>query len=407
MKFAWLKKAQPQILIEKLMGNRNIVNDKVSFSAFEFNEQLPVLCNMLEIDRVFPRDVLIGFVMKALFQPVVKLSHTELLQSINKQLHEYNQKAEENYVLITTINLLPSNKIPSMKLQNCKISFHFGLPKRYINGRLKAISNVSSWLISEDEKNCLFVKVCVSAKSFSEAANKALSSLDLLRGIWCLRHNKVMRFSSGGVKQPVNTIRLGALHTLHLPNGNLATETFWFEPNYFKSHAREDLSSNNYLALRFAKNVFKDLSKKSYKDELEIGIIKLVRSLDGNDLSSCLIKLWSTMEYLTQTLFDSYDKTIRRAVFLWVDQDFHKQILENLRNYRNSTVHSGSDYNDCEVFLYQLKGYVEKLLCFHIGVKFKFKDFSEACFFLDNNSDLEFVKRQRKKLSFCIDFLSR
>ena len=76
----------------------------------------------------------------------------------------------------------------------------------------------------------MFAKISVQGKSDSDAANKAIDAIDLLRGIWNLYHNK--RSTSSGLKEPVNKVVIGPLHTLHFPNGKLATDYWWYETDY-------------------------------------------------------------------------------------------------------------------------------------------------------------------------------
>ncbi len=69
------------------------------------------------------------------------------------------------------------------------------------------------------------VRVSVRARSEHEAYEKATGALDLLRGIWNLRLNSAAR-SSSGKRKPVNVLQLGPLHSLHEPNGELASYRF-------------------------------------------------------------------------------------------------------------------------------------------------------------------------------------
>ena len=55
--------------------------------------------------------------------------------------------------------------------------------------------------------------------------------MDLLRGMWNLRLNSAAR-SSSGKRKPVNVLQLGPLHSLHEPNGELATDRYWYDANY-------------------------------------------------------------------------------------------------------------------------------------------------------------------------------
>jgi len=49
---------------------------------------------------------------------------------------------------------------------------------------------------------------------------------------------------------------------------------------------------------------------------------------------------WSLLEHLARTTIkDSHKVTITRTVSVWSDCAFHKEVLQYLRDYRNSAVH--------------------------------------------------------------------
>ncbi len=79
-------------------------------------------------------------------------------------------------------------------------------------------------LFTEAPKNYVAVRVHVSAKSSAQAAENALDSLDLIRGIWNLYENRrhAFRYSFGGKPKPVNKYILSPFHFLHYPSGKLA-----------------------------------------------------------------------------------------------------------------------------------------------------------------------------------------
>jgi len=59
-------------------------------------------------------------------------------------------------------------------------------------------------------------------------------------------------------------------------------------------------------------------------------------------------------------------------------RDFHRQILEHLRDFRNKAVHAGETNAEMEVLLYQLRRYVEQLIFFHLNNRFHFASFKEV-----------------------------
>jgi hypothetical protein len=260
-------------------------------------------------------------------------------------------------------------------------------------------------LIDRDESFSYFVVAHISDKTAHEAVEKMLDAIDLLRGIWNLHINDSMVLSFGGRKKPINQITLGALHTLHDKNGEKVDSLFWYEPEHCKDNKKVDFSNNSYKTLEFTKNVRKALRKNSYGKDVESAIIRYVRALDSQDYNAVFLKLWSILEGLTHTLKDSYDKTIRRAVFPYADREYHRQVLEHLRQYRNRSVHLGSGENDIDVHVYQLKSYVEQLLRFHISNHFKFESMEDAAKLMDLQPDKETLKKQIELFRVGIKFM--
>ena len=104
----------------------------------------------------------------------------------------------------------------------------------------------------------------------------------------------------------------------------------------------------------------------------------------------------------------SHADVVSRTLFLYKDREFHKLILEHLRSYRNKTVHTGDSISEgMETLLYQLKGYVEMLLSFHLFNNLKFKDISESSQFLSLNSDRAVLNEKIKWLSKAERFLQK
>jgi hypothetical protein len=91
------------------------------------------------------------------------------------------------------------------------------------------------------------VCVKVSAKSTYSAYVRALTALDVLRGIWnwIINCRTDMTLQIGGVCEfkPINRIRLGPVHTVHLPDGSLATKEWWYQPS-FEAGVVEDLTKD-------------------------------------------------------------------------------------------------------------------------------------------------------------------
>ncbi len=332
MTVKWKKGFNPEIIVGKLSNIRTLDGEKVSFSGFEYNEYISVLKSMIDVDENISTEIAHEVIVKGFHDAAKKpeLTANNVIFSVKKTIREHLAKPDKAYWLVTTLNIHTSNDLPSYRINGCHLRFYKNLPKKYREARQEFLAMASSWLGAKDDSFSHYLVAHVSEKSAHDAVEKMLDAIDLLRGIWNLHTNKVMVLSFGGRKKPVNQITLGALHTVHDKNGKKINDTFWYEPEPFKDHDKVDFSKNSYKTLEFTKNVRKALNKNSYKRDVEVAIVRYVRALDSQDYNSVFIKLWGVLEYLTNTLKDSYDKTIRRASFQYQDREYARQVLEHL-----------------------------------------------------------------------------
>lgn len=407
MSVKWKKGFEPQVVLNKLQEIRTLDGDKVSFSGFAYEEYTAVLKSSIDIDDSNSLEICNGLVMRGFHEASKKpeLTANSVLHSIKKVARAHNSKKEKEFLIVTTINVTTSCAIPNVTVNNCNIRFYKSLPKKYNAARTAAIDDVSRWLIKKDESFSYFLIAKTKARAEFEAADKILDAIDLLRGIWNLHINSSMCMSSGsGRKKPVNKITLGALQSLHNINGSKASSTYWYEPNYYKDNSKIDFSSTQSKTLEFTSNVRKKIKASKYKKDIEIAIVRYVRALDYRDYSVSFLKLWGLLEHLTSTLHHSYDKTIKRAAFHFSEHGYYIQVLEHLRQYRNKSVHTGSDDDNVETRLYQLKNIVEKLIRFHIGNSFKFESLSDAGNFMDLTPDANKLKEKVKLYKYGIKY---
>lgn len=403
----WRRGFDPEVVIKKLDKIRTLEGDKASFGGFEYHEYITVLKSMVKIDDDISSEVGNSLVVQGFHNAAKKkaLTSKSTLSAIRRSVADYHAQPNEPYCLLTSLNISTATNLPGYSINGCTLRFYKRLPKKYQESRREGIRNVASWLIDRDESFSYYVTAHTTAKNEHEAVTRMLDSIDLLRGIWNLHINKSMVVSFGGRKKPVNQITLGALHTLHTEDGSLVENSFWYEPEHYKDHTKVDFSKNKHRTLEFTKNVRAKLKSSNYGKKAEIAIIRYVRSLDSQDYNASFVKLWSVLEYLTDTLRDSYDKTIKRTTFMYSDREYAKQVLEHLRQYRNKSVHSGSAEHDIDMHLYQLKGYVEQLLRFHIANHFKFGSLAEAAKLMDLKPDVAELTKQIGLLKSGIQFM--
>ena len=287
-----------------------------------------------------------------------------LLRRCSQLEREYLARPMRSYRLLTEISISWTIDIPRTIIGNTTLTF---------NPKGTAGFNSRSKLFSESRRDIGFdlpphymrLSARLSARTPEEAAERALSDIDLARASWNLALNRAKgwRYSSGR-PSPVNDIRLSPFHTVHDAKGALATQTFWYDPNYSKPATLFSDKTKFSRLLVFAKNLRSRLQQLPYKKDIEDALIRYVRALDSADLNDAFLRLWSVLEYLTDSTQDPYKVAIRRAAFMFSDTERSQLVLTHLANHRNRFVHTGSDAGDIESLVFLLKRYVDQLFFF-------------------------------------------
>lgn len=396
----------------------NKLNQRIKTLSGNFNHYdsviadiLTVIHSSLEFDNKIPEIEKRNIVWKGISATVGKGEITEkILGEICREENSYKNLKPQKFVLATSISVNSFSELNKIKLPDkTTIIFNRFLPKKF-NRRSIIESAKQGKVVSEDEipNNFIYVRVNVVARTEVEAYHKAIDTLDLIRGIWNLYLNfRVGRRRSIGGQNLVNKIILGPIHTLHKSNGKLATEDFWYEPNFVKPSSSFPITNEYEKLKKYEKVIRSKIQKSNYGSEIEDSILKYTRALDEKNFNNSFLALWSLLENLTVS-GSSHADVVSRTLFLYKDREFHKLILEHLRSYRNKTVHTGDSISEgMETLLYQLKGYVEMLLSFHLFNNLKFKDISESSQFLSLNSDRAVLNEKIKWLSKAERFLQK
>ena len=147
------------------------------------------------------------------------------------------------------------------------------------------------------------------------------------------------------------------------------------------------------------------MEKSLYGEEIENAIIRYSRSLDERDWNHAFIKLWGVLELLTDTIRKSHDETIKRVAFMYLEYEYYLQILQQLRDYRNRTIHADAENSEIESFLYQLKNFVEGLIFFHVRNTYGFKSIEEAGNFLALPRTKEALILRAESARYALKFL--
>lgn len=382
---------------------------KVKFEGFITKLHQSLLYSMIDFSHEIPEIDGRRIANKAIFKAGEKGDITEkrLLTEIKNLERDYLNKPFQRFVLVTSISLGIMSTFHRIYLKGRnQIIIEPRLPGRFLREELQIRKQANHILFTEPPSNYLAVRVHVAARSPYHAAELALDNLDFVRGIWNFIENRrhTIRWSSGK-PSPVNEIILGPYHFLHYLNGKLASESiFWYEKSYLgaiRPHTFADIQNcEDYT------NKIKTYIKKSnYAKEIKVAIIRYSRALDERIWDHAFTRLWGVLELLTNTMGPRYSQsvTIKRAAYFYKEYDFAHQILKQLRDYRNRSIHADAENSEIEAYLYQLKNIIEDLLHFHIFNSFKFNSLNDAGRFLDLPHDKDALKLRADMANYALE----
>jgi hypothetical protein len=364
----------------------------VSFSGIEVEECIAALQSMLDFPEGGIDVDMSGMVWSGLIRVGQDLTPNNFLDSINEDLKKRLSTKEQIYYLLTSISLDKRNLSHELKIFDVKVRFLAGDYASRFKSRTVLLNDYQK-LISPTPENYCKVVIRVKSKSPKAAVNKALRAIDLQRALWCLMCNPYMQYTYGGSSfSPLNVIRLGSQHTLHMPSGECATENLWYEPNFVE--AQLYLFDNPEFIRKRSRWALRQIEASKYKERLIMSLLRYVRALDEVDPNTSFLRLWGALENITTDGRAEYDSVVRRCSFLFKDTAYHRQLLEHLRVYRNASVHAGEESEMARTHCFQLQYFFVNMIWFHLGSAKYFQSFDDANLFLDLPINQEVLKRR-------------
>ena len=408
MTVAWKKEYDPSQLAGYIEANKTQAESRrLSFEPFLLREYEVLLCSMLHFGDPIPEVDARRIVHQAIFKTAEKgtVTANALLAEVNRLENEYSARPLKRYVMVTSLSLSRFASLPRCRFGNTVIVFEPRLPVRYQGPASELIADARYSLFADPPADYLSTRVHVSARSEFQAAEVALETLDLARGMWNWYYNlQQLTRESGGRRLPVNRIVLGPLHTLHHPGGKLATKTWWYESGYCGPVPVHDPSSKVHAMYEFLASVRNRLARCRYPGIIGQAIVRYTRALDLQDWDAAFLKLWGVLELLTDSSRKASDVTIKRTAFVYEDRQYALEVLKHLRDYRNRFVHADQTDSRIETCLYQMKNSVEALLSFHLRSRHRFESIKEAAEFLDLPPERNVIESRLKLMKYAHKF---
>jgi hypothetical protein len=234
----WNDRFNPTVVVQQLQ-QKKVFDQSGAFSGFDISSSdlLPVLVSSLDFNPEIPDSERSRIVSKAVFSEA-KAGTLDLKKIVGNVSHEENQylrKPKRRFVLASTLSFRLFAELRNKVIAGAKITFARFLPRSFDQSPTADLRKHLG--VPETPTDYISVRVSVDAREEREAVTNALDTLDLLRGLWNLRLNpdRFMSFNRS-TRRPVNQVTFGPFHTLHLPDGKLATtDIIWYEPDYVEN----------------------------------------------------------------------------------------------------------------------------------------------------------------------------
>ena len=407
-----------EALVARLEALRTVDEStgKVAFKgSLFFDDVVTVLRRAVIFDGNIPERDLTGIVYRALFRAAKAgpLQAGPLLGEISRGVGDFLKVPETEFVLATSLSGFSIGRTSpgfdsETEVSGCQVSLAHVLPEHLREGHETAKKRMRDYVFGEYPERYTAAWISTSGRSVYEAAARALDALDLRRATWNFSLNRQQwKRDTYERRRPVNRVIPGPVHSLHLPDGSLASQIDWYEHDYVEPLPRNRLQGRWRRAEYEDGEIRKMLAVSAYRDKIETFLRRYTRALDTREWESAFVRLWGLLEEMTGTkAADDHEVTVRRAAFPYAAQerDLHEQVLRHLKNYRHGSVHAGEVSEAIETYLYQLKRYVEDLMEFHLKSHPKsdpgFGSFDEAIRFLSQPADPPEAQMKISRLNY-------
>lgn len=315
------------ILVQLEQCKRVDSEGNISYEGWEILELYPTLERTLDFPVELPEAERSRIMRDALRAPPANrpLNTKTFLREVKRLTESYTKARSKPFILATSISLSRSIKISPIHLDGGVIRLSPMLPVKFSREELAAEFRINS--LQPNPPSYQSVRVQVNARSTYEAFDQTKEMLEYVRAIWNFQLNRTVPLHFGG-RSPLNKIRLGQVHTLHLPSGELAIDEFLYEPSYTLARNPATIHWDNIE--RFRRKLHGLITKCTYRAEIREALIRYGCALDLPDHESAFIKLWSALELLTASE-GRHDDVVRRCSFLCDDVELYRLILQQLR----------------------------------------------------------------------------
>lgn len=364
---------------------------------FEWNRLVAAIKRKLAFPRnVVERDQDI-YCWKVINSVKGNITKDIFLSSINSLYMQDLINGDREYHVLTSISLDVEKTPRVFHVNDTEIVFvGKSYPKKY-NSRNEFLSKKS--LDESQYSSYLKVIIKVKANTVNSAYEKAFYSLDVLRGLICLDKNPTDEIPHPQ-GEPINIVRTGKFHTIHKIDGTLASDIYRYETLFCK--CKNVLFENSKNKPCFSIKLLKRINRCKLKDKLYEAVVKYVRSFDETDQQISLIKMWSSLEAITDTSNKNNEELVKRASYIYMDECM-RDILDSIRINRNTAVHGLYDYDENARDCYSMQVVLLDLIIIASGT-LGFNSFEEFVTFLGLPIDANYLKKDYRLRKMALRF---
>jgi hypothetical protein len=332
------------------------------------------------------------------------LNESAVLRAADEEAARFFRGQEKPYLLVSSMSVdaVPFKRVEIIGCQILplvsRVSFPYPAHARHFRA-------VSEHLKSSKYQ---FLKVLVAGRSIHEAADRAMTALTLLRGLWSLSATYgSWSISFGGVRdKPIGVIHPGPIHTLHHRDGKLVGDIFWYNREAQADRELYKPKNDEWQKIEGNRRWFSHrLKKLPFRNEVEQLLVRYARALDQSDHDVAFLQMWSILENVTDTV-GNYDETVKRAVWPYQERQLMRDYLECMRSRRNLYVHASKTGEAPDQAVYLVKGFVDYHLARAVRNTCKAVHLGEYARHLARSPDLNVLRKERHALNLAIRTLT-
>lgn len=353
-----------------------------------------------------PRSERLPMVERAMV--AVRASHgpwdnDRLGEAIRREISLYRERPIHRYQVATPLSL-PAARLdrPFIRTcRECRIRVAKTWPSHIERGRRSMASHLPT--DHSEPLGASRALIEVQARSPGEAVERGMDALDFMRGVWAYAHLRDRQvLSRVGRFLPDNPWRDGPEHTVHRPDGSIASDDYWYDPQFREQSHQAAVAHDRWLqvVVPLERKVRQRISSSKYRPELELAFIRYARAADTPHPETAFLRWFQLLEMLTGVrASDGGEVLVRRITAIYTDPDFVRDFARHLVEQRNRQVHRDEADDLHDTLTQQARQFVDRLILHHLSWCRRIPSIAAMGRFLDLPADPAELRRTAEILT--------